>query len=49
MKILERGIYHIYDRGNNRQTIFISRRIIFNFKKMPSLFESHAEIFLRGA
>ncbi len=33
MKILERGIYHIYNRGNNRQTIFFSDKNYFYFLK----------------
>jgi len=33
MKILERGIYHIYNRGNNCQTIFFSDNNYFYFLK----------------
>ena len=33
MKILGRGIYHIYNRGNNRQTIFFSDNNYFYFLK----------------
>jgi putative transposase len=38
MKILERGIYHIYNRGNNRQTIFFSDNNYFYFLRKCHLY-----------